>query len=252
MEDTIRSVFNQGYPSLEYIVIDGGSSDESPEIIRRYSRQLAFWAVEKDRGQSDALNRGFTRATGDIMGWINSDDLLAPGALAALAAAYRPGLHWYYGHCGAIWADGSRSIPDCATPPHAWTYEEFLFRGAVIPQPAVFWNRELWEAAGGYVLDHPLVMDYELWLRFSRLAPMTPINAWLGTYREHAAAKTGTTQGRRRYARAKQAVRWREFSRVTGEAIRKGHYQQAAGYQWKALGALWASLRWRLSPQGKR
>jgi glycosyltransferase involved in cell wall biosynthesis len=89
IEETIRSVVLQGYPNLEYIIIDGGSSDQSVEIIKKYSSHLAFWTIEKDHGQSDATNKGLKRATGEIYGWINSDDCLARDTLWEVAKAYR-------------------------------------------------------------------------------------------------------------------------------------------------------------------
>src|SRR5687768_8040118 len=89
LEETIRSVLRQGYPRLEYIIIDGGSSDNSVEIIQKYSNQLAYWVSEKDQGQANAINKGFARATGEIMGWVNSDDLLLPGALHRIGLAYQ-------------------------------------------------------------------------------------------------------------------------------------------------------------------
>src|SRR4051794_28341061 len=96
LEETIRSILLQGYPNLEYLVIDGGSSDESVDVIKKYERHLTYWESAKDRGQSDALNRGFKRATGEWVGWVNSDDLYLPNALATLmaTAAPNPEVQW--------------------------------------------------------------------------------------------------------------------------------------------------------------
>ena len=99
LEQCITSVLNQDYPDLEYIVIDGGSSDESVDVLRRYEKHFAFWVSEPDKGQSDALNKGFRRATGDLAVWLNADDFFLPGAFAAVAAAYQqnPDASFYFG-----------------------------------------------------------------------------------------------------------------------------------------------------------
>ena len=97
LEQTLRSVLDQGYPNLEYIVVDGGSTDDSVEITKRYADRLAWWVSEKDAGQSDALDKGFARATGEVFGYINSDDVLYPGALDAVAKAYAQGARWIVG-----------------------------------------------------------------------------------------------------------------------------------------------------------
>ena len=94
LEQTLRSVLDQGYPNLEYIVVDGGSTDDSVDILNRYADRLAWWVSEKDAGQSDAINKGFARASGDVYGYINSDDFLYPGALEAVGKAYASGASW--------------------------------------------------------------------------------------------------------------------------------------------------------------
>lgn len=219
LEATIRSVLDQGYANLDYVVIDGGSTDGSVEIIKRYADRLSFWTSGRDGGQSDAINKGFARTDGDVMGWVNSDDLLTPGALAALVADYRPGLRWYHGHAGAIWSDGSETMPAGHALPRSYGYDDFLFGGAVIPQISTFWNRELWERVGGAVLDHSLIMDYDLWARFAAVVPSTSIGACLGVYREHPAAKTGTQQGRARYRRAMLKKRMAMFAREVASSV---------------------------------
>src|SRR5579862_8824120 len=88
LEETIRSVLGQGYPNLDYIVIDGGSTDQSVEIIQKYAAQLSYWVSEPDHGQANAVNKGFQRSTGEILGWLNSDDLLLPGALFTIGRAF--------------------------------------------------------------------------------------------------------------------------------------------------------------------
>ena len=210
LEQTIRSVLDQNYANLEYIIVDGGSTDNSVEIIKRYEQGLAFWSSERDKGQSDAINRGFARTTGHIMGWLNSDDMLAPGALQSLAEAYQSGIRWYHGNHSGLMADGSLLVGS-GDFFGRWTHNDLLFEGAVIAQVATFWNREIWDAAGAFVLDHDLIMDYDLWLRFSRLTPSTPIFPVLGVFREHSLAKTGTEIGRAKYNAAKQERRKQEI-----------------------------------------
>src|SRR5918996_5491103 len=129
IEETIRSVLLQGYPSFEYIVIDGGSTDDSKEIIQKYEPWLTYWVSEPDRGQAHAINKGFARATGDIIQWVNSDDLLTPGALAEVGRliSLNPGA-MIAGGCENFWADGKSEIK----------YNYGLSREGLI----AFWRRE--------------------------------------------------------------------------------------------------------------
>jgi glycosyltransferase involved in cell wall biosynthesis len=163
IEATLRSILDQHYPSLELIVMDGGSKDNSVEIIKKYEPYLAFWVSERDRGQSDAINRGFARCTGDVVNWLCSDDLLEPGSLATVAQVFQdPTVDWCIGKCRMVFPDR----PD--EKEMMWPSEEEIPRTAVrnaIPQPSTFWRRRL--------LRDPAVreelyftMDQELWCFF--------------------------------------------------------------------------------------
>jgi len=167
LEETIRSVLLQGYPDLEYIVIDGGSSDASADIIRKYEPWLTYWVSEKDGGQCHAINKGFSHATGEVFGWMNSDDYFQPGALAAIASlrAEAPGCVGWAGVCEEVDAEGRhlRMIPAKAGTQEEmsrWVLKEIGFH-----QPASLFDAGVFKAAGG--MDETLTCfnDVSLWLR---------------------------------------------------------------------------------------
>lgn len=168
LEETIRSVLDQGYGNLEYIIIDGGSTDESVDIIRRYADRLAYWVSEPDAGQTDALIKGFRRATGDIEGWLCSDDLLEPGALHEVAAYFRenPGAEAVYGDATLVGIDGTPLRPKKEHP-----FNRFIWLHAhnFIPQPSMFWRRDLYERVGGLDPRFDAAMDADLWIRFAEV-----------------------------------------------------------------------------------
>lgn len=163
LEETIRSVLLQGYPDLEYIVIDGGSTDESVGIIRKYEPWITYWVSEPDGGQTDAINKGISRASGDILAWLNSDDLYCPEALRRVGGyvAASPYVDLLYGDCEMI--DGSGRVYDRFNVRSGDVFQ--LLGENFIAQPSAFWTRAAWEKVGG--LDDRLhyVMDYDLWLR---------------------------------------------------------------------------------------
>jgi FkbM family methyltransferase len=190
LERTIRSVLDQSYPALEYVVQDGGSDDSTQDVLDRYRDRLAACASESDDGQADAINRGFAHTSGEIMGWLNSDDALLPGTLAAVARhfAKHPRTDLVYGHRALI-DEEDRQIGAWIMPPHAdWSLELL----DCIPQETMFWRRSLWDAAGGRLdPDYQYALDWELLLRFKdRGARMVRLPYVMGAFRIHPEQKT--------------------------------------------------------------
>jgi glycosyltransferase involved in cell wall biosynthesis len=193
IEATIRSALLQGYPNLEYIIIDGGSTDESLSIIKKYEKHITYWVSESDGGHANALNKGFSRATGEVMAWINSDDFYLPGAFKTVAevmAAF-PEIEWMtsalQGWCGRdervahTYAPGfSRRFFE------AGGYMGLPYSTAWIQQESTFWRRSLWLKAGGRVNEEiSVAIDFELWSRFFRFAPLATVETALGCFRKH-------------------------------------------------------------------
>jgi len=193
LEETLRSVLLQGYPNLEYVVMDGGSSDGSVEILRRYAPFLSDWRSEKDGGQSQAINRGLARATGELLGWVNSDDRFEPGALACAAQALSGTGAWTVGHCREIDAQGRliRLIaPQLIRTPAEWA-ERFLdSASAIIPQPSTFWTAAAWKRAGPLREDMHFVFDHDFFFRLLRAAgPPALVAQTLSSSRLHPDCK---------------------------------------------------------------
>jgi glycosyltransferase involved in cell wall biosynthesis len=204
LEETLRSVLLQGYPHLEYIVIDGGSTDGSLDLLRRYEPFLDFCRSAPDRGQSDALNTGMSRATGTLAGWVNSDDTYLPGALGAVGRAFAlPGVAWVAGACRILASNGTTRV---VAPNHDAPLGEWLFM-TQIAQPASFWALDLWRRAGG--LDETLhfSMDRDLFLRYL-LAGARPsaIPDELALFRLHDASKSEAQKNRFRWESATRIV----------------------------------------------
>lgn len=189
LEAAIRSVLSQNYPNLEYIVMDGGSGDESLEIIRKYSPWLSYWCIESDRGQAHALNKCLARATGEFFNWINADDLLAPGALFRVAEATRNGTDLFAGVCLNFDSLG------CQTRiRNTGLSVAGLIRGhsgSVFHQPALWWRRGWIERCGGLDERFDLAFDYDLLLRYLQLRPRIGYtDAVLAAFRLHPKSKT--------------------------------------------------------------
>jgi glycosyltransferase involved in cell wall biosynthesis len=190
LEATIRSVLSQDYPRIEYLIVDGGSTDGSPEIIRRHQAHLSWWVSEPDQGQTAAINKGFARATGDILAWLNSDDTYEPGAVAAAAnyLAENPAVGLVYANANYINAAG-RVI---GRFPAAPTDYRRLRRGYVhIPQQAAFFRAGLWREHGPLDASFHFAMDYDLWTRIAARSALQylPDRTW-ANFRLHASGKT--------------------------------------------------------------
>jgi len=190
IEETIRSVLLQGYPDLEYIVIDGGSTDDSVEIIKKYEKWLTFWVSERDRGQSHAVNKGFSKASGEIYSWLNSDDYLMPNALRNVALAYKASAEGgaWCGGCLRVDSNGkilrkiwpnrlaSKAIAD-------WPRNNYA-------QSACFFSKEAWRKYGPLDEDLCYAMDLDLWIKITQTFSMVKVNSLLSVDHVHEKAKT--------------------------------------------------------------
>jgi glycosyltransferase involved in cell wall biosynthesis len=187
LEQTLHSVLSQGYPNLEYIVVDGGSTDGSRELIERYAGSLAWWISEKDTGQAEGINKGLARATGEIVAWLNSDDLYQPGAIAGAAAAFaaHPEAGMVFSDVLAV--DGSGKATNLMRYGD-WGLDE-LMTFHIIGQPGVFLRRSILERAGLLDLDYHYLLDHQLWLRVAQAAPIRHVPGIWAAARFHAEAK---------------------------------------------------------------
>ena len=197
IERTIQSILSQNYSDLEYIVIDGGSTDGTVEILKKYSDKI-IWKSEKDRGQSDAINKGLRMATGNIVAYLNSDDTYELGALQKVNDYFQENnqAKWVYGKCKII-NENDQEI----RRPITW-YKNLLLKNYsyskllsenFISQPAVFWRRELLDKIGFFNEDEHLCMDYEYWLRIGQKYPAGVIHDYLANFRYYPASKSGSS-----------------------------------------------------------
>lgn len=198
IEETMLSVFNQDYPYIEYIVIDGGSTDGSQAIIDKYESRLTYWSSERDRGQSHAINKGLARASGEVVAWLNSDDVYFPGAIRTVVEAFSSS------HVGIV-SGACRFISQtgnfiCSVPASRRDVYDELKQPTIL-QPNTFFRRSLWEKVGG--LDEALhySMDTDLWVRLLSITTLKPILETIATYRLHAASKTGAISAKALFAR---------------------------------------------------
>lgn len=190
IERTIKSVLDQNYPNLEYYVQDGGSQDGTDEILSRYADRLAGWESRPDNGQSEAINLGLAKTSGEIMAWLNSDDILFPGTLAYVASYFNrhPEVDVVYGHRILIDED-DKQIGRWMLPRHE---DEVLSWADYIPQETMFWRRRIWDKAGGQIDESfRFAMDWDLLIRFREVgARFARLPRFLGGFRIHMQQKT--------------------------------------------------------------
>jgi len=185
-------VLLQGYPNLEYIIIDGGSTDNSVDIIRKYEPWLTYWVSENDAGQTDAIQKGFRHTTGHILAWLNSDDLLLPNVLQQVAAYFckHENCHFLTGDGEFVSTQNDRSIYYVKAGDYSF-YELLLYhQGKYLPQPAVFFSRQAYLSVGGLHSHLHYTMDLDFWLRLRQRYTLHYLPACLAQLRFHADAKT--------------------------------------------------------------
>jgi glycosyltransferase involved in cell wall biosynthesis len=245
LEASLRSVLGQDYPNMEYLVVDGVSNDSSVDIIRRYADRLAWWVSEKDSGQSEAINKGFRRARGEFIGWLNSDDIYLPGAVSAAIKVFQshPEAGLVYGDAQAIDADGK--------PFNLMRARQFsladLMAFNIICQPAAFMRRSVLEEAGYLNPAYQLLMDNLLWMCMARKAPIVYTPQTWAAARYHDQAKNRTRgaaygqEARRLMADLKSRPEFSEVIQSDEKRILAGverfdaFYLADAGRSWESL-----------------
>jgi glycosyltransferase involved in cell wall biosynthesis len=228
IEETILSVINQKNKKFEYLIIDGGSTDGSVEIIKRYSKHLSYWVSEPDKGMYHAIQKGFERSNGDLMGWINADDILLPGCLDSVTHAFsNNSCLWVRGLNAAI--DYQGRVVNIHRPKEMHRYyflnhECFSKEGQLVPygtlqQEGTFWKRELWDKVDG-LADNPfrLAGDFFLWMKFYRHSKPSLTNCLHGAFRWRT--NQLSAKGRQQYEREMREIISAEHQRLTNKQRR--------------------------------
>lgn len=233
---TVESVLGQEYPALEYIVLDGGSSDGTAEIMRSYAGRLTFIS-EPDRGQVDAINKGLRRVSGDVVAYLNSDDVYLPGALRRVGEffAAHPEAKAVTGMCRRIDEVGGTVDRFVTAYKNAWLLTASrltLMIQNYISQPSTFWRRGLMDEIGLFNDAYRYAFDYEYWLRIARAARINYLHAWLSAFRVHGGSLTGATADAhlveetaiaRQYASPAEYALHAALTRLSGWIFRVGY-----------------------------
>lgn len=216
LREAIDSVLAQRYPALEYVVVDGGSSDGSAEVVASYADRLAWWVTERDQGQYHAINKGFAHTTGDVMAWLNSDDLYLPWTLSLVGEIFTqlPEVEWLTTAFPMTWDRDGRAVNCTYRPGYArsgFLRGEYLpgdawYASGFVQQESTFWRRSLWERCGGALdTQYSLAADFDLWVRFSKEAALYAVDAPLGGFRSHGDQKSANLSAYVAQARASLA-----------------------------------------------
>ncbi len=221
IEATLRSVLLQGYPNLEYIVIDGHSIDNSVEIIQKYDNQLAYWVSEPDRGQPHALNKGIDKATGEIFTFINSDDLLAPNSLAQIAN------HFHSQRQSAVLQGGHAEIDESGTVTHTFpempfvSHEDLILAKTYVHQTGMFWKTEAFERIGNFREDLQYTFDLDFFIRLLMHYELDLISGIFSYTRIHDQAKTQRLSSILKFSQEKRTVLLEFLPKVQGRWLSK-------------------------------
>lgn len=254
LEYAIQSVLKQDYPNIEYILVDGGSQDKSLEVIQRYASHFAWWVSEPDGGQADAINKGLKHASGEVIAWLNSDDLYLPGAICGAVKALQGNPEAGMVYADAITIDESGYPLKLLRFPD-WGLEQFMsFR--IICQPAVFMRRAVLEQAGWLDERFNYLLDHHLWLRMASQASVVHVSAFWAAARHHAGAKN-VHQAEGFAEEALRLVAWmqtqpnlfvrfeRNRRQVLAGAYRlRGRYLLEAGMAAQALRSYWRAMNY--------
>lgn len=219
LKQTILSVLGQQYPNLEYIIMDGGSTDNSVEIIKRYADRLSFWKSGPDKGQSAAIAEGFALSTGEIVGWVNSDDILLPKALMNVAKAFLASseICAVTGRCAIIDTNGK---PFSVAIPIMRSWMSMLYLGTGFYQMATFWKKSAYEAVGQLNAEMYFSFDADLFIRLRKYGRIEAINSYLAAYRSHKKSKTTTNQ---RIMRSENRMIQKRYSNVNDITVILSH-----------------------------
>jgi glycosyltransferase involved in cell wall biosynthesis len=242
MEDTIRSVISQGYPNLEYIVVDGVSTDGTLDIIQKYEKNITSWVSQPDKGVYDALNTGFARSTGEIMGWLNASDMLHADGLFIVGSVFAafPDVEWITGR-PTLFNSAGETVEIGNVP--RWSRYRFL-AGACryIEQESTFWRRSLWNKAGGSLSSsYRAAGDFEQWVRFFRHARLHSVDGIIGGYRFHADSLSARDMDD--YNRACDEVIEAELKSIRwGKALKAFRGMSHAAKQIPVLRGIWSRL----------
>ncbi|MHB8807074.1 MAG: glycosyltransferase family 2 protein [Anaerolineaceae bacterium] len=252
LESTITSVLNQDYPNLEYLLVDGKSTDGSVEIIKKYADRIAWWVSEADQGQADAINKGLEHAKGEIIGWLNSDDIYLPGTLPTIARFFQdhPDVGLVFGDLLAIDENGEQ----INTLRYADYKMQDLMAFHIIGQPAVFFRKEVLEKTGYLDLSYHYLLDHQLWIRMAGITTIQHIPQVLAGARYHVGAKNVTAAEQfgeeayrivdwmRTYAKTSSILPGIEKKVLAGACLIDGRYLLDGGKGWAAFKAYGRSI----------